>query len=275
MTNMPNHAARRRRSLVIAVATGAWLVPVVAAAASAESSRSIPPATTEATESTAGPEVPAGDPIVLAESTFAFGDGPYQWASTHGSVLDVDGEVTFDAGTVTFLAATSGTLLVPLDGSDPFELTAGAAIPRDEASATALFVPAGEPGGYVTIDIEATSAAPADAADATIAPETSTAGGDVAATPPSFAPGAGARTVTLHRVVVDPGTSFDAASIEHEFGYVVVIKGVLDTASGETLYTFDTLALPGDGVLTNASGSVAAEVLVATVTGPPPTAADV
>jgi hypothetical protein len=256
MTNTTRQAVRRRRAVAVALAFGTALVPIVASAAAT------------------GPDEPAGVPIALAESTFTFGDGPYRWASAHGSVLDVDGEVILDEGTVTFLAVTSGTLLVPQDGSDPFELTAGSAIPRDEALATTVRVPLGEPAGYVAIDIQAGDAATDVTADTTVAAETSAAGGDVAATPPSFAPGAGARTVTLHRVVVDPGSSFDAASIEHEFGYVVVTKGVFDTASGETLYTFDTLALPGDGVLTNPSGSVAAEILVATVTGPPATPPD-
>jgi hypothetical protein len=272
MTNTPNQAARRRRALAIVLATGAGLVPIVAAAETTSSATEPAVASTEP-EATV-PEVPAGVPIVLAESTFTFGDGPYHWASTHGSVLDVDGDVTLDEGTVTFLAATSGTLLVPQDGTDPFELTAGTAIPRDEALATTVSVPLGEPAGYVAIDIQGGDAATEVADDTTVAAETSAAGSDVAATPNSFAPGAGARKVTLHRVVVDPGASFDAASIEHEFGFVVVTKGVFDTASGETLYTFGTLALPGDGALTNPSGSVAAEILVATVTGPPATAAD-
>ena len=271
MTHTPNHAPRRRRAWAIAAAVGAGLVPVVATvAAGAEPEPGSTPPTTEATV----PEVPAGVPIVLAESTFTFGDGPYEWASTHGSVLDVDGEVTLAEGNVTFLAATSGTLLVPQDTAEPYPLTAGAAVARDEALATTVSVPAGEPAGYVAIDIQAADAAASDAAETTVAAETTAAGNDVAATPPSFAPGAGRRTVTLHRVVVDPGATFDAASIEHEFGYVVVTKGVFDTASGETLYTFDTLALPGDGVLTNPSESVAAEILVATVTGLPATAAD-
>ena len=80
--------------------------------------------------------------------------------------------------------------------------------------------------------------------------------------------------MTLHRVLIDPGASFDAASIEHEFGYVVVTKGVLDTATGERLYTYGAIALPGDAALTNASQSVVAEILVATVTGPPAEGSD-
>ena len=186
MTNTTRQDARRRRALAVALAVGAALVPIVANAAATV------------------PDEPAGVPIALAESTFTFGDGPYHWASTHGSVLDVDGEVILDEGTVTFLATTSGTLLVPQDGSDPFELTAGSAIPRDEALATTVSVPLGEPAGYVAIDIQGGDAATDVTADTTVAAETSAAGGDVAATPPSFAPGAGARTVTLHRVVVDP-----------------------------------------------------------------------
>jgi hypothetical protein len=190
-------------------------------------------------------------------------------------VLDTDGELTLDQGSVTFLAATSGTLLVPQDSPEPYEIPAGNAIPRDESLNTTMSVPEGAPAGYVAIDIQpgdgagtADGATTTDAGDVT-APSDSAAAGDVAATPASFAPGAGPRSVTLQRVLIDPGASFDAASIEHEFGYVVVTNGVLNTAAGETLYTFGTVALPGDADLTNASESVVAEILVATVTGPP------
>ena len=251
MTNTTRQDARRRRALAVALAVGAALVPIVANAAATV------------------PDEPAGVPIALAESTFTFGDGPYHWASTHGSVLDVDGEVILDEGTVTFLATTSGTLLVPQDGSDP-----SSSRPARRSPATrhwpprSACPPASRPGTWRSTSRAATpQRTPPPTRRSPPRPR------PLAATSPRprrrFAPGAGARTVTLHSVVVDPSASFDAGIDRAEFGYVVVTKGVFDTASGETLYTFDTLALPGDGVLTNPSGSVAAEILVATVTGPP------
>jgi hypothetical protein len=287
MTRIPTHSTRTRRALAIAAATGAGLVPIVAAVASAAdpAPASAPSTTSTGTETTV-PEVPAGVPITIGQSTFTFADGPYYWASTHGSVLDSDGEVTLEEGAVTFLAATSGMLLVPQDAPEPYELIAGTAIPRDESLATTLSVPEGAPAGYVAIDIQpgALVTDPPEAPETTTTDttvetsadtiaDTTIAADSAASSASAFTPGPGVRTVTLHRVVMEPGASFDAASIAHEFGYVVVIKGVLDTAGAETLYTFGTLQLPGAAELTNASGTATAEILVATVAPTEPSTA--
>ena len=251
MTPHRFHRYRNGVAVTIAAMTAIVLSPVMAAAFSASS---ITPTTVVPT-TTVVPE-PAVS-MELTQGTITFGDGQYRWVAGHGTVLDVDGAVTLDAGSVTFLFATHGGLVVSETPDGPLELVEGAATLRPGDAATTLGLIAGYPGSYETVDLVAGAAGE----------------GDLAA----FRPGAGPRTVTLSSVALPPGESYDVADVRHEFALVVVTDGVVEAWDGTKLYVHDTATTPAaEALVTNSSATHPATLLVAAIqpmTPPAPTTA--
>jgi hypothetical protein len=209
-----------------------------------------PPTTEPAVDASAPPDAsaaPGAAAGALAEITYTFADGEYHWSSDYGSVPRAGGDVELPAGGITLVAATKGVVGVTGGDGVVTEVGEGTAVARPEDDTTVIGAIDAAFGSFTTFDIEAGAAPDGDA---------------------SFTPGAGDRPVTLTRTTIEPGTSMDLSSLDADFAYVVVVKGIVDGSDGTELVPHGALAWAADaGPLTVAprSPNVAADVLVVTV----------